>query len=698
VDGVDGTVPVCGNGVAEPGEECDGDPARSCLTDCATAGSRACTGCAWDVACTPPAETCNGLDDDCDTVADDAFECRSGAAEPCTDGCRTCSTSCSWSPCRAAREEWCDDVDDDCDGRPDDGLWCWRNPVPTGMGIHDLWAANPAEAWAVDGARLLRWNGVYWSGQPPSLDRYPLSLWGFSADDVWLAYAGGATPRGGTLHWNGSLWQEIPVPPDFLPQGLGGAAPEDLWVVGYSGKAVRWDGSSWSEVPTGSDERLRAVWAGSSDDVWTVGGDGVFHWDGATWSRFAVDVPAWASLSDVWGAASDDVWVAGLSDSGTLMHWNGSAWTEVPSATSGYLEALWGPAPDDVWAVGVPVQHWDGSEWTDLSADVPACISAPVGITFYAAHGTAADDLWLGGLAGRLVHRSGGTWSCSSSGVAPLAWLEDVWAAPGGGAWAVGWSEGDTEATTVRCTESGCTAVPTGTDASLWGVWGSAPDDVWAVGAGHDESSHYGVLLHWDGSTWSSARSETTTWLGDVWGSAANDVWAVGGEGTVLRWDGRAWGVVPAASTAHLRAVWGFSAADVWVAGDDPPTVLRWDGSSWSEVWDAGWLSQVNSFWGLSPDDIRLGDADGRIFHWDGSSWSVEYSPAEPYGSIDGICGPSRDDIWAVGSNGLMLHWDGTAWTGQPSGTANFLESMWCSPGAGAWAVGNYGTVLRRRE
>lgn len=66
-----------------------------------------------------------------------------------------------------------------------------------------------------------------------------------------------------------------------------------------------------------------------------------------------------------------------------------------------------------------------------------------------------------------------------------------------------------------------------------------------------------GTVLHWDGATWSTVTSGTTSTLYGVWGSGANDVWAVGAGGVVLHWNGSAGSVTTASPGLDLYAVWG---------------------------------------------------------------------------------------------------------------------------------------------
>ncbi|MBI5486728.1 MAG: hypothetical protein HY905_05310 [Deltaproteobacteria bacterium] len=114
--------------VPDDGFACAPGTSGSCVTPCGSAGSRACDGtCNWG-ACTAPGETCNGVDDDCDGDADDGFPCAAGSSGTCSTSCgsigtHSCDGSCNWSGC-AAPIETCNGRDDDCDTAPDDGFEC----------------------------------------------------------------------------------------------------------------------------------------------------------------------------------------------------------------------------------------------------------------------------------------------------------------------------------------------------------------------------------------------------------------------------------------------------------------------------------------------------------------------------------------------------------------------------------------------
>jgi hypothetical protein len=118
-----------GDTETDEGFPCIRGATTACTTGCGTTGSGTCTDACnrpVDAACVPPADICNGLDDDCDTICDDdGGICCAGVSESCTvcggPGTRTCNATCDRrSTC--TRAEVCNGCDDDGDGTCDDGV------------------------------------------------------------------------------------------------------------------------------------------------------------------------------------------------------------------------------------------------------------------------------------------------------------------------------------------------------------------------------------------------------------------------------------------------------------------------------------------------------------------------------------------------------------------------------------------------
>jgi len=73
---------TCGDGFVWAGhEDCEGGGTQPCMTTCGSSGTEPCVACAWAAACNPPAELCNGVDDDCDGETDEDFSCADASVE-----------------------------------------------------------------------------------------------------------------------------------------------------------------------------------------------------------------------------------------------------------------------------------------------------------------------------------------------------------------------------------------------------------------------------------------------------------------------------------------------------------------------------------------------------------------------------------------------------------------------------------------
>ena len=238
------------------------------------------------------------------------------------------------------------------------------------------------------------WNGTTWSiAQTPLPDGEGGGLFGatcVTGSDCWAV--GGAVTAGngnptGTLieQWNGTSWSMVPSPTPSGPGVVGAVlssvscvSTSSCMAVGYATDVAgnnltdvteQWNGVSWSIVaaaPTGQAfDQLMSVQCLSTADCWAVGNAG----PAAQTSGFLPIFP---------GAAGDQ---------GLIEHWDGSAWSIVPSTieplpSGGYLSGLECVGDSDCWAsgattdtngnaAGILMEHWDGNVWADASASVP---------------------------------------------------------------------------------------------------------------------------------------------------------------------------------------------------------------------------------------------------------------------------------------------------------------------------------------
>lgn len=382
---------------------------------------------------------------------------------------------------------------------------------------------------AVSAASLAFLFSAVWADRPdrPFIDR---------------GSAGTAALRGGVSC--ARTWIEVaiddPAPGGFL--SVSAAGPNDVWAVGPDEAAPlgshtithHWDGEAWQRVPSPDgatgDEAVNAlndVFALSPLDVWAVGE--------------SVESPGW-----------------GLKPSRVLaMHWDGAAWSVVPTPSpfsgENQLNGVSGTAGNDTWAVGFALDeddtaattlamHWDGAEWSIVPTE--DLRGGGSGAAFQAVEAISSDDVWAVGSqpSGALIeHWNGATWT---QVVAPH---------------------------------------PSG-HAILTDIDARAPDDIWAVGWGSEDSSagSLPVIEHFDGSGWSfvelPAAPEPDVVPLAVTAVAADDVWVAGWMGRMggtqetrpllVHWDGADWQYValPVTESGMLRDI-SEAYESMWLVG-----------------------------------------------------------------------------------------------------------------------------------
>ena len=251
----------------------------------------------------------------------------------------------------------------------------------------------------------------------------------------------------------------------------------------------------------------------------------------------------------------------------------------------------------------------------------------------------------------------------------------------------------------------------------LYDLWGSSPNDLYAVGAA-------GAIYHStdSGKTWKPEQSGVTEPLYSVWGSGPDNVYAAGDNGTILRSTdrGKTWRALPNPQLVALRSVEGFSANDIYLVGDNGTILHSTDGDNFTPH-TSGTTSALQSLWGADGAQVYVVGDNGTILHSSnsGKTWTPQTSGTnEILRGIWGIRQASTTSIFAVGYHTTILHSidEGKTWQTIQTGGAEWLGSIWGVSHAGSvshtgsashtdntstfdiFAVGAKGLLLRSQD
>ena len=291
-------------------------------------------------------------------------------------------------------------------------------------------------------------------------------------------------------------------------------------------------------------------------------------------------------------------------------------WATVAEARPEALLAVSGRSRSDVWAVGADrgrgptVLHFDGTAWKELPTGVRGDL--------WWVHAFQDGPVMMSGGNANILRYEGGTFTRMST--------------PG----------------LARHT--------------VYGLWGSRPDDVYAVGSVSDRG---GFIWHYDGARWSEVALPFAdlprTADGDlpgffkVWGTGG-DVYVVGAQGVVLRSrGGGAFARLPTGTTSRLFTVHGAGGVVTVVGGEGQGEILELDESA-------------GRFVSRSPEGCPL---------------------------LQGVSLAEDGTGWATGFHGEVYQRKAGVWARVDIGTPPLVESLhatWTDPEGGVWAVG--GNVL----
>ncbi len=289
--------------------------------------------------------------------------------------------------------------------------------------------------------------------------------------------------------------------------------------------------------------------------------------------------------------------------------------------------AISGTSPTNVWAVGADlgsgpiVLHWDGTSWTRVSTGTRS--------TLWWVHAFSDGTLYLSGAGATILRSTDGT-------------------------------------TFTRMSVPGLAAH------TVFGVWGSAPSDAYAVGS---VSGRDGFVWHFDGTRWTAMaipEGIPVDAIGDapglfkVWGDGHGHVYVVGGHGVVMRSTGGApFELLTTGTLDTLFTVTGDDTRAIVVGGLSAGVIL--------EIPHAG-----------SPTDVT--PAGAQLVQ------GVSMRDGSAFGSgVGGAVYARGAGAWSLVDTGLALD-------------VATLHATWIDPDGGVWSVGgnaltgalDHGAILHR--
>lgn len=231
---------------------------------------------------------------------------------------------------------------------------------------------------------------------------------------------------------------------------------------------------------------------------------------------------------------------------------------------------------------------------------------------------------------------------------------------------------------------------PTGVRNDLNDIWAAASNSIFVVGDGYGPGP--GVILHYNGNTWSQMTHPVTEDIKGVYGFSGTNVYAVTSAGRVLHYDGTSW-------TEVYQRPGSYALYDVWCSGitnvvavGESGGIVRWDGASWSD--DSVMGPDFYGVWGSAYNNIYACGGN-QIWKYDGS-WSSDYSKSGA--NFEEIHGSGADDVWAVGPGELVYHWDGSTWAESSAGGGpygNDFHAVWAWSATNAVLLSDHGGVFQ---
>lgn len=452
--------------------------------------------------------------------------------------------------------------------------------------------------------QIFRFDGNSWISIPvpgpvkmeqPSLYNLGFSMQTIEPNDTWLVMQ---PPHNAfeerVFHWDGKTWNRenllgpISTSHPLEIRLLGGDA-NDIWLTDTDPLVNTYlrhkDRTGWHTIAiprttqyASNTWRINALFS-QNGVTWFVGRDGLLveYKDGIFWQHagplFETDPASTASNINPskWVDVNDSLKI-GISSTGVVQSC-ATGWCGEYTSPDIKLNDMWLSPDKTVWVVGGTHSSETGKKKALVLHRDAAGIWQKMDVgtnELYRLIGFSANDIWVGGEQGQLLHYNGTDWA--------------------------------TTALPLKTPPGYSPEIP-----PVAAIWGTASNDLWVIGGAS--------VFHYDGTSWDPSSPSTTSFWYGLWGTSTTDIWIAGPE-AVFHWDGFNW------EQHHLKGmqaynIGGTGASDVWVLGRgatpgslyyNTTALAHWDGHGWTYSNFIEYVSDVKADDLLGGTNIFLSD------------------------------------------------------------------------------------------
>jgi hypothetical protein len=320
-----------------------------------------------------------------------------------------------------------------------------------------------------------------------------------------------------------------------------------------------------------------------------------------------------------------------------------------------------------------------------------SCTSGACGFTCNAGYMPSGDSCVMGTVS------SGLTWTQVASGTTDD--LSAVWGSGPNDVYAVG------DGIILHSTNGGTTWTPTVGTTDYSGVWGSSAANVYITGTSLIQSTNGGV-------SWNTNDGVGANNFVGLWGASASDIYVLNSQTLYHTTNGgTTWAMpdfssgapgldlgipFPIGSLVTASSVWGSGPNDVYISGDGllEQQAFLFHSTDLGVTWSSINVGASGTVWGTAANNLFIASASGTLLHsTDGQNWSPMTTGSTEL--LLAMWGSSATNLYVSGDSGTLLHsTDGSTWSPVTTGTTNALNGVWGSSASDVYVVGAAGTIL----